>query len=166
MLFTYKSKDHLPNKEIVTFKSYQKQQELANVVFADIECYLEGMNRSIGDKMFVISKQVPISVGFSWGSASLVTLTKSEAPFNNDCYEDYFGTDCIKHFLKDLDIESNYNINLIGAAWSKTHKPMILTSEDQLYHYAKIICRICDKQSINKVRNHCQKTGKIQMLCM
>ena len=46
---------------------------------------MEGMNRSIGDNMFVISKHVPISVDFSWG---------------NDYYKDSFGTACFNDFVK------------------------------------------------------------------
>ena len=72
-----------PTKKLVTFKNYHKQHEVDNVIFTDVECYMEGMNRSIGDNMFVISKHVHISVGFS---------------FNNDCYKDYFGTDCFIDF--------------------------------------------------------------------
>ena len=48
---------------------------------------MEVMNRSIGDKMFVISEHVPILVGFSWGS---------------DHYKDYFDTDRIKDCFNDL----------------------------------------------------------------
>ena len=81
---------------------------------------------------------MPISVGFSWG---------------NGYYKDYFGTDYFKHFVKDLlDTESKYKI--------MRNKPMIFTTEDELYHKANNICHICRKQCINRVRDRCHKTGK------
>ena len=40
----------------ITFKNYHKQKEVENVIYADIECYMEGMNRRIGDNMVVKSK--------------------------------------------------------------------------------------------------------------
>ena len=98
---------------------------------------MQGMNRCIGDNMFVICKHVPISSGFSWG---------------NDYYKDYFGTDCITYFVRDLlDIEGQHNIKL--------NKPMVFTTVDELYHKANNICHVCSKQCINKVRDHCHKTG-------
>ena len=70
---------------------------------------MEGMNRSIGDNMFVISKHVPISVGSSWG---------------NDNYKDYFVIDCVKHFVKYLlDRKSEQDIKL--------NKPLVFTTEDE-----------------------------------
>ena len=87
--------------------------------------------------MFVISKHVLISVGFSCG---------------NDYYKDYFGTDSLKNFIKNfLCIECKFNI--------KPNKPMIFFPEDELYHNDYILCHICDKQSRMKVRDHCHKTG-------
>ena len=73
---------------------------------------MEGINRSIGNNMFVISKHVPFSVGFSWG---------------NNYYKAYFVTDCIEDFVKGLlNVESKYNIKL--------SKPMTFTNEEELYH--------------------------------
>ena len=37
---------------------------------------------------------------------------------------------------------------------------MVFTAEDEQYHNANNICHISDKQRINKVRDHCHKTGK------
>ena len=54
---------------------------------------LEGIVRSVEDNMFVISKHVLISIGFTWG---------------NDYYKEYFSTDYIKHFVTELlDIKVN-----------------------------------------------------------
>ena len=75
---------------------------------------MEGMIGSIEENLFVISRNVPIAFGFSWG-------LKSEAPFDNDFYKDCFGAECIKHFVKNLlDIESKFKIKL--------SKPMVLTT--------------------------------------
>ena len=82
---------------------------------------MQGLNRCIRDNTFVISKHVPISSGFNRGK---------------DYYKDYFGTDCIKDFVKNLlDI---YNIKL--------SKPMVFTTEDELYHKANNICHKFDKK--------------------
>ena len=62
----------------------------------------------------------------------------------------FFGSDFFKDFVKD--IESKYNIKL--------SKPMIFTTEDKFYHIANNTCHVCDKQCINKVIDHCHKTGK------
>ena len=68
---------------------------------------MEGMNGDIGDNMFVVSKHVPNTDCSSWG---------------NDNYKDYFGIDCIEHFVKDLlDIESKYKI--------KINKPLVFITE-------------------------------------
>ena len=49
-----------PTHKHLTFNNYHEQQKLDNVIFDYIECYMEGMNRSKGDNMFVISNYLPI----------------------------------------------------------------------------------------------------------
>ena len=141
MLCTNKTstKVFLLNKKLYNIQKLYKLQEVEIVIYADIERFMEGYNRSIGDNLFVISKNVPFSVGFSWG---------------NDYNKDYFVTDCFKNFLKDvLDVQSKYNIKL--------SKPMKFITEDELYHSAYNLCQICKKKHCtNKFRVHCHKTGK------
>ena len=48
--------------------------------YSDTDCYMEGVNKKIGDNTYIISTHVPIAIGFSF----------------NANYESYFGLDCIK----------------------------------------------------------------------
>ena len=65
----------------------------------------------------------------------------------------YFGPDCTKDYVRDLlEIETKHSI--------KINKAMIFTEEDKLYHDANDICHICNKNCVNKVRDHCHQTGR------
>ena len=59
---------------------------MKNVIYSDIECYMDSTNKKIGDNTYKISDHVPIAIGFSW----------------NGDYKSYFGPDCIKDYVKDL----------------------------------------------------------------
>ena len=37
---------------------------------------------------------------------------------------------------------------------------MVFKKEDKLYHEVNNTCHICGKTCVNKVRDHCQETGK------
>ena len=37
---------------------------------------------------------------------------------------------------------------------------MLFTEEDELYHDADDICHICNKNCVDKVRDHCRQTGR------
>ena len=68
-------------------------------------------------------------------------------------FKHYFGCDCIKRFARDLlEIETDNNI--------KRNEKMIFKKEDKLYHEINNSCHICSKTCINKVRDHCDETGK------
>ena len=65
----------------------------------------------------------------------------------------YFGPDCIKDYVRDLlEIETKQSI--------KINKVMIFTEEDKLYHKDNDICHICNKNCVNKVRDHCHQTSR------
>ena len=65
----------------------------------------------------------------------------------------YFGPDCIKDYFRDLlEIETKHSI--------KINKALLFTEEDKLYYDANDICYICNKNCVNKVRDHCHKTGR------
>ena len=42
----------------------------------------------------------------------------------------------------------------------KINKAMIFTEEDKMYHDANDISHICNKNCVNKVRDHCHQTGR------
>ena len=65
----------------------------------------------------------------------------------------YFGLDRIKRFASDLlEIETENNF--------KRNKQMIFNEEEKLYHETNNTCLIYSKTCINKVRDHCNETGK------
>ena len=109
---------------------------MKNIIYSDIEGYMDSINKKIGDNTNNISDHVLIAIGLS-------------------CYGDYksyFGPDCIKDYVKDLlEIKTQNNFNL--------NKPIKFNKEDNLYHDTKNTCHICNKHCITKVRDHCHETS-------
>ena len=98
---------------------------------------MKGTDQKIGDNTYKISEHVPIAVGYNY----------------NCNHRSYFGSNCIKDFLKDLlEIETQHSI--------KFNKTMVFTEEDKLYHNTTNICHICNKHCIDKVRDHCHQIGR------
>ena len=65
----------------------------------------------------------------------------------------YFGPDWIKDYVRDLlEIETKHSIKINNA--------MIFTEEDKTYHDANDICLLCNKNCVNKVRDHCHQTDR------
>ena len=63
-----KTKIVCPKLKQINFKNQYKQQEVNNVIFSDIECYMKGTYEKIGSKTYKISEHVPIAIGYSWHS--------------------------------------------------------------------------------------------------
>ena len=125
MLYTNQTKNCLPLKKQIKFKNHYKQQEVKNVIYSDIECYIDSINEKIGNNTYKISDHVPLAIGFSW----------------NGDYKTYFGPDCIKDYVKDpleMETENNFKLNI----------PMIFNKEAKLLHEANNTCIICVKTSI------------------
>ena len=102
---------------------------------------MKGTDEKIGSNTYKISEHIPIAIGYSWHSKDEV-LSRS-----------YFGPDCIKDYVRDLlEIETKHCVKIIKA--------MLFTEEDKLYHDANHICHICNKNFVNKVRDHCHQTGR------
>ena len=143
-----------PKLKQIKFKNQHRQQEVNNVIFSDIECYMKGTDEKIGSKTYKISEHVPIAIGYSWHSKD-EELSKDEV-YNrsgNLLRRSYFGPDCIKDYVRDLlEIETKHSI--------KINKAMIFTEEDKMYHDANDICHICNKNCFNKVRDHCHQAGR------
>ena len=101
---------------------------------------MDSINKKIGDNTYKISEFVPIAIGFSW----------------NGDYKSYFGSDCIKDYVKhllEIETENNFKLN----------KPIMFNKEDSLYHDTNNTCHICNKPCINKVRDHCHDSGKYRV---
>ena len=131
-----------PKKKHITFINEHKRQNMKNTITADIECCIVDPRSgftdvSTNDLKYVIAEHIPIAVGYTWQGN----------------FRHYFGLDCIKRFARDLlEIETENNF--------KHSEKMIFTEEDKLYHETNNTCHICSKTCINKVRDHCQETGK------
>ena len=119
----------------ITFVNEHKRQNIKNIITADIECCI--VEVSTNDLKYVIAEHIPIAVGYTWQGN----------------FKHYFGLGCIKRFARDLlEIETENNF--------KHNEKMIFTEEDKLFHETNNTCHICSKTCINKVRDHCHKTGK------
>ena len=101
----------------------------------------------IHSNTYKISEHVPIAIGYSWHS-------KDEVLIKDEVYNrSNFGPDCIKDYVRDLiEIETKHSI--------KINKALIFTEEDKLFHDANDICHVCNKNCVNKVRDHCHQTGR------
>ena len=132
---SFKPEIFCPKKTKITFIKEHKRQTIKNIITADIEsCVVDVTTRTL---KYVITEHIPISVGFIWQSY----------------FKYYFSLDCIKRFASDLsEIETENNF--------ERNKQMIFTKKDKLDHNAANTCHICGIKCINKVRDHCHKTGK------
>ena len=129
-----------PKLKQIKFMNQHRQQEVNNVIFSDIKCYMKGTDEKIGSNTYKISEHVPIAIGYSWHSKDEVRRS-------------YFGSDCMKDYVRDLlEIETIHSI--------KINKAMIFTEENKLYHDANDICHICNKNCVNNVGDHCHQTGR------
>ena len=52
-----------PKLKQIKFKNQHKQQEVNNVIFSDIECYMKGTDEKIGSNTYKISEHPPIALG-------------------------------------------------------------------------------------------------------
>ena len=51
-----------PKFKKINFKNHCKQQEVKNVIYSDFECYMDSINKKIGDNSYKISHHVTIAV--------------------------------------------------------------------------------------------------------
>ena len=137
MPFTNQTKIVCPKIKQIKFKNRRKQQEVKNVIFADIECYMKRTGQKIGNNTYKISEHLFIAVGYNY----------------NCNHRSYFGSNCIKDFVKDLfEKKTQHSIEF--------NKTMVFTEEDKLYDNTTNTYHICNKHCINKVRDHCHQTGR------
>ena len=156
-----KPKTVCPKLKQIKFKNQHKQQEVNNVIFSDIECYMKGTDEKIGSKTYKISEHAPIAIGYSWHSRhQWQSMTEGQSAkllhqSGNLLRRSDFGPDCIKDYVRDLlEIETKHSI--------KINKALLFTEEDKLYHDANDICHICNKNCVNKVGDHCHQTGRFR----
>ena len=132
---SFKPEVDCPKKKKITFINEHKRQNIKHVITADIECCI--VEVATNDCKYVIAGHITICVGYIW-----------------QCnFKYYFGLDCIKRFASDLlEIETENNF--------KRNKQMMFNEEENLYHETNNTCHISSESCINKVRDHCEETGK------
>ena len=121
---------------------------------------MKGTDEKIGSNTYKISEHAPIAIGYSWHIRhQWQSITEGQSgkllglPRTKSVRRSYFGPDCIKDYVRDLlEIETKHSI--------KINKAMLFTEEDKLYHDANDICHICNKNCVNKIRDHCHQTGR------
>ena len=134
---------------IIKLKNYGKQIPIAFKIYADTECFLKRINTDEGKYKKLYQKHIPNTIG-----AKFV------------CIDNRFilptiifqRRDCINKFIKWIFIQKK-RINLIIDEEFNTKLKMTIENE-QKYQDSQD-CWIC-KQKLNtdKVRDHCQITGK------
>ena len=65
-----------PKLKQIKSKNQHNQQEMKNVIYSDIEFYMEGVSKMNGENTYKISNHIPFAVGVNF----------------NTIYESYFGS--------------------------------------------------------------------------
>ena len=58
---SFKPKIVCPKLKQIKFKNHYKQQEVKNVIYSDIECYMNSINKKIVDNTYKIYDHLPIA---------------------------------------------------------------------------------------------------------
>ena len=65
MLCPNQTKIVCPKLKQIKFKNQHEQQEVNNVIFSDIECYMKGTDEKVGSNTNNVSEHVLIAIGYS-----------------------------------------------------------------------------------------------------
>ena len=133
---------------IIKFKNYKKQIPITFKIYADIECFLKGINIDEGKYTKLYQKHIPNYIG-----TKLVCIdNRFTLPTKI-----FTGKNCISKFIKWIFAQQE-KINQIIKEYS--NKKLTMTIDDeQRYNYSEI-CWICnEKLYTDKVRDHCHITG-------
>ena len=77
-----------------------------NVILNDIECYMKGTDEKIGSNTYKISEHVTNAIRYSWHSKDEVHRSGNllGSPRAELVRRAYFGPDCIKDYVRDLNV--------------------------------------------------------------
>lgn len=140
------AKVSMPNKsnKILTFKNYKFRERCPFVIYADLECLLEPINRG---KAY--QKHTPHSIGFFLHCSFDPRLSRYESERSETCIESF--TKKLYEIAKEIEIKFNRIM------------PMEPLSEMQEYEFqVASFCHICKEPFAPgdvKHRDHCHFTG-------
>ena len=157
MLMIYKPKRE--NNEIITisassesqlhWKNHFHKNPLYFRIIADFEDDNQIDNSSIRNKTTNIYKQNPVCNGY-------YIISELKEVLQSGYFESPLGYNNIDCFVDEvLKLE-----NKMAVYFENTRKDIIMTEEDEEDYKINVICRFCENIESDKVRDHCQLTGK------
>ena len=148
----------MPNKDILKFNNFHKQQPVPFVIYADFESILEKIHgcKQDGNKSYTEAYQTHADCGFGYKVVC--------------CYDDkytkpiqiYRGEKSVYKFMENILEEVKYCKRVMKKYFNK---PLRMTEENEQEFKKATTCHICDKKYTEKdtrVRDHCHITGKFR----
>ena len=136
---------------VIKFRNYNKQIPILFKIYAYRECFLKRTELKEGERTIKYQEHYPNSIG-----AKLI------------CIDDRFtlpsiifkGKDCINKFITWVLDKQKWTKQIIKQYFNKR---LIMTNEDEEIYNNSQICWICkDELNTDKVRDHCNVTGKFR----
>ena len=148
----------MPTKDnsILKFNNYHKQQPVMFTIYADIEAFLQKVERGQPDSNESYTEKFQRHV--DCGSAYKVVCCYDDKYSKDICI--YRGEDAVYKFLEQMLEEVEYCKNVVK---NEFNKPLKMTSDDELCFKLEEKCHICSEKYTDKdirVRDHCHITGK------
>lgn len=142
------------NKNIVKYKSYEKEVEVPFVTYADFECMLPPFqtcqNNPSNSSSTTVNSHVPVAYKYrikcSFDSSK--DIVREYVQHNSESCVDHF----VKNLIKDVtDLYTQYIFN---------RKPIIITPLQEQEFQAATLCHICGRVlGADRVRDHDHFTG-------
>ena len=137
------------NESHLYWKKHFHKNPLYFRIIDDFEAVNEKDNSKIGNKTTNIYKQNPILNGY-------YIISELEDVLESGYYESPLGYDNVDWFVKEVIIIENK----MAFYFKNTKKDIIMTQKIMVDFENIIICRFCEKEISEKVRDHCHLTGK------
>ena len=138
------------NESHLYWKKHFHKNPLYFRIIADFEADNEKDDTKIGNKTTNIYKQKPVLNGY-------YIISELNDVLESGYYESPLGYDNVDWFVKEvIKLE-----NKMTFYFKNTKKDIIMTKENEEGFKNNKICRFCEKEILSdKVRDHCQLTGK------
>ena len=151
-----KTEEKLYIKPTMHFKNHSNQNRLPIIIYGDFEAINKKINIKSKNKNATLEKVTEHQ------SASYRFHIKSDIPLSIPVDYEYCGINANEHFTKTiLEIEEKLQWTITDAKEKYGDvKNMIITEEQKKEYVKSTLCRFCNKDIINKVRDHCHYTGK------
>ncbi|XP_049886836.1 uncharacterized protein LOC126381397 [Pectinophora gossypiella] len=133
----------------ITFKNYNRKQDIPFVIYADFETILRPIQDNDGDTANTTKLQCHVPAAFAYNIVSSI-----DPNFNQ--FRIYRGRDCVNKFINML-LDDAKEINTL----LNTNRGMKFTESDARDFEKSLYCHICNNFLWGKkVRDHCHITGK------